>query len=54
MSEDSLYHNLALLGSLMNNQHFAIDVIARALALTAEEPSLLRLRKNIHVTFTGG
>lgn len=46
-------HNLALLGSLMNNQHFAIDVIARTLALAPEDTALLRLRKNIHIMFTG-
>jgi curved DNA-binding protein CbpA len=44
-------YNLALLGSLLGNQNFAMDVIARALKIAPEDASLLRLRKNIHYTF---
>jgi curved DNA-binding protein CbpA len=47
-------HNLALLGALMGNQNFSVEIIARALAATPEDPALLRLRKNIHSTFSGG
>jgi hypothetical protein len=38
----------------MNNQNFSVEIIARALAAAPEDPALLRLRKNIHSTFSGG
>jgi len=45
-------YNLALLGALLGNQHFSLDVIARALKAAPEDANLLRLRKNLHTMFT--
>ena len=44
-------YNLALLGALLGNPNFSMDVIARALKLRPEDSNLLRVRKNIMATF---
>jgi DnaJ-class molecular chaperone len=44
-------HNLALLGAILGNHNFALDVIARALKSSPEDPNLLRLRKSVTATF---
>ena len=46
-------YNLALLGALLGNANFALDVLQRALAADAKDAGLLRLRKSIHSTFMG-
>ena len=44
-------YNLALLGAMLNNHIFSIDVISRALKGSPEDANLLRLRKSINSTF---
>ena len=44
-------YNLALLGALLGNTNFSIDILSRSLKTNAEQPDLLRLRKAITRTF---
>lgn len=44
-------HNLALIGAILGNHNFALDVIARGLKGSPEDPALLRLRKSVMATF---
>ena len=44
-------YNLALIGAILGNHNFTLDVIARALKSSPEEPSLLKLRKSTMATF---
>ena len=44
-------HNLALLGALLGNTPFALDVLAKGLQADPKDEALLRLRKAIHATF---
>lgn len=44
-------YNLALLGALLGNAHFALDVLARAIQADPKDPALPRLRKAVTSTF---
>jgi curved DNA-binding protein CbpA len=44
-------YNLALIGAVLGNHHFAIDVITRGLKTSPEDAGLLRLRKSVMATF---
>ena len=44
-------HNLALIGALLGNHNFTLDVVARALKANPEDTALLRLRKSTMSTF---
>lgn len=44
-------YNLALIGALLGNANFAVDVIQRAGKSAAEDANLARLKKNIYATY---
>jgi curved DNA-binding protein CbpA len=44
-------YNLALLGALLGNANFALDVLAKAMKADPKDEALVRLRKAIHSTF---
>jgi DnaJ-class molecular chaperone len=44
-------YNLGLIGALLGNSNFTLDVLQRALKTSPEDPNLLRLRKNTFSTF---
>ena len=44
-------YNLALLGALLGNPNFALDVLAKAGQADPKDEALARLRKAIHATF---
>lgn len=46
-------YNLALLGALLGNVNFALDVLHRAVQADPKDPALQRLRKSIHAVFLG-
>lgn len=46
-------YNLALLGALLGNANFALDVLHRAVQADAKDAGLQRLRKSVHSTFLG-
>ncbi len=46
-------YNLALLGALLGNHNFSLDVLHRAIQADPKDPGLQRLRRSIHSTFMG-
>jgi curved DNA-binding protein CbpA len=46
-------YNLALLGALLGNANFSLDVLHRAIQADPKDQGLQRLRKSIHTTFLG-
>lgn len=44
-------YNLALLGAVLGNTNFSLDVLQRAITADAKDTQLQRLRKSIHTTF---
>jgi DnaJ-class molecular chaperone len=44
-------YNLALLGALLGNANFALDVLAKASLADPKDAALVKLRKAIHATF---
>jgi DnaJ-class molecular chaperone len=44
-------YNLGLIGALLGNHNFTLDVVSRALKTSPDEPNLLRLRKSTMSTF---
>jgi curved DNA-binding protein CbpA len=44
-------YNLALLGALLGNANFALDVLAKAIQADPKDAALPKLRKAVHATF---
>lgn len=44
-------YNLALIGALLGNHNFALDVVSRAMKNSPDDAALLRLRKTTMATF---
>jgi tetratricopeptide (TPR) repeat protein len=44
-------YNLALLGALLGNPNFALDVLAKAAQADPKDAALAKLRKAVHATF---
>jgi DnaJ-class molecular chaperone len=47
----SASYNLALLGAILGNHNFSLDVLQRAITADAKDADLQRLRKSIHTAF---